>query len=258
MKRLSCWIVILGMMIMLVGLTGTAVADENSFTDTFRMEDCNLGPRGDNAYFPMLKPGYCLLLEGEEDGETVTVLITVLPKTKMVDGVRCAVVREKEWIDGELVEISWNYFAICKKHKGVFYFGEKVDIYEDGEVVSHDGAWLAGEDGATAGLIMPGYPLVGSRYYQEIAPGVALDRAEHISVTASIVTPAGSFENCLEVEETTPLEPNAESTKIYAPGIGLVQDDVVELVGYGFGIKCDLDDDDDDDGKEGRRGHRRR
>jgi len=35
--------------------------------------------------------------------------------------------------------------------------------------------------------------LLGSRYYQEIAPGVAMDRAEVLSITDTLATPAGYF-----------------------------------------------------------------
>lgn len=224
------------------------------FQDTFPNFRHGLQPRGVNDYYIPLVPGYELLLAGEDDGETDTLLITVLCETRVVAGVRCAIVREMEWTDGDLVEISWNYFAISRKHAGIFYFGEHVDIYEDGEVVSHDGAWLAGRNGNKPGLIMPGQPIVGSRYYQEIAPGIALDRAEHLSVTEPLVTPGGSFTNCLFVEESTGLEPGHFSYKYYAPGIGLVKDGHVELVDHGFDV--DLPDgledspDDDDDGDD--------
>jgi len=207
--------------------------DEIPYTDTFFQEDCRLGARGMNNYFIPLKPHAFILLEGEDDGELVTLLIYVLPELRVVDGVRCAVMRESEWADGEIVEISWNYVAICRDTDDIYYYGEDVDIYEDGEVVSHDGAWLAGENGNRAGLLMPGGPLNGSRYFQEIAPGVALDRAEHLTNMAVVDTPAGTFEGCLLVRETTPLEPDAESFKAYARGIGLIQDDVLKLVSYG-------------------------
>lgn len=207
--------------------------DELPYTDTFSLEDCRLEPWGVNNYFIPLKPGSYLLLEGEEDGKTETLLVTVLSRTKMVAGVRCAVVREKHWTDGEIVEVSWNYFAICQKCNDVFYFGEDVDIYEGGKVVSHDGAWLAGKKGAKPGLIMPGRPLIGSRYFQEIAAGVALDRAEHIDDKVTVDTPAGTFDNCLFVSETSPLEPGAVSLKHYARGVGLVQDGALQLVEYG-------------------------
>ncbi len=145
-----------------------------------------------------------MVLEGEEDGEEIAVEITVLDETFVVDGVETRVVEEYETVDGELLEISRNYFAICAETGSIFYFGEDVDIYEDGEIVSHDGAWLAGVDGAEPGIIMPGTVLLGSSYMQEVAPGVAMDRAEHMAMDAPSRPSAGTFEDCLEVVETTP------------------------------------------------------
>ena len=46
---------------------------------------------------------------------------------------------------------------------------DRIVIVEDGRIVSHEGAWRAGVDGAQPGLIMPGTFLLGSRYFQEIA-----------------------------------------------------------------------------------------
>ena len=220
--------------------------DEIPFTDNFFLEDCRLGPRGVNNYFIPLRPQSYLLFKGEEDGETNTLLISVLSQTKRVAGVRCAVVREMEWTDDEITEISWNYFAICSNCSDIFYFGEDVDIYEDGEVVSHDGAWLAGENGARPGLLMPGRPLNGARYYQEIAPGIALDRAEHLSDRVTVDTPAQTFHNCLFVAETSPLEPGHVSLKHYARGVGLIQDGVLKLAEHGRKPHAfELEDDND-------------
>ena len=91
---------------------------------------------------------------------------------------------------------------------------------------------MSGVDGAEAGIIMPGTVLLGSRYYQEIAPDVALDRADHVAMGLTVETEAGTFEDCLEVRETTPLEPGGLSIKFYCPGIGLVIDVPTELVEY--------------------------
>ncbi len=45
-----------------------------------------------------------------------------------------------------------------------------------------------------------------------------------------VETPAGTFDNCVEIVETTPLEPGDKSIKLYCPGVGLVLDNVVTLV----------------------------
>jgi hypothetical protein len=200
------------------------------FTDTFGIERCTFATQGRNPFF-LLVPGHQLVLEGEEKGVPVRVAITVLDATLTVDGVETRVVEERESEDGEIVEISRNYFAFCPETGSVFYFGEDVDNYEDGVVDNHDGSWRAGVDGARAGVIMPGLNLVGARYHQEIAPDVALDRAETLSVTETLSTPAGDFTGVLKVKETTPLE-RGKSFKYYAPDVGLVQDEDLVLTGY--------------------------
>ena len=212
------------------------------FTDEFMFETCKgLSSKGSNPFF-ILEPGYRLIYAGDEGGVAIGLTVTVLDQTRRVDGVRTRVIKEVHTEDGEIIEISRNYFAICNRSNSVVYFGEEVDNYEDGVIINHDGSWLAGVDGR-AGIIMPGINLLGARYFQEIAPDVALDRAETVSLNEVVQTPAGTFEKCLKTKETTPLEPDQVGFKIYAPGIGLVQDGAVKLVEISEG-----DDDDDDDG----------
>ena len=143
------------------------------------------------------------------------------------------VVEENESLNGKTIEISRNFFAFCKQTGTVFYFGEEVDVYKDGKIINHEGAWMA-EGKNKAGVMMPGLILAGSRFYNEIAPGIAMDRAEIISVNEIINTTAGNFSNCLKIEETTPLEPKAKEYKLYAPGIGLVKDGQLLLTKYGY------------------------
>ena len=195
--------------------------------EEFGISSCNLLTTGRNPYF-ILEPGYQIVLEGDD----TKVHITVLDETKTVDGVLTRVVEEREWEHGELYEISLNYFAICEATKDVYYFGEDVDYYEGGQVVKHDGAWLAG-NGNKAGLIMSGSPKPGMKYYQEIAPGVALDRAEIVSLDETCETPAGTFTDCLKVKEGTALNVFETEYKFYAPDIGLIKDEDLKLTKYG-------------------------
>jgi len=80
---------------------------------------------------------------------------------------------------------------------------------------------------------MPDEPVLKARFYQEIAPGVALDRAEIVGLHETLKTPAGEFKDCLKVAETNPLEGGAKEYKLYAPGIGIVKDGSLLLVSYG-------------------------
>ena len=72
----------------------------------------------------------------------------MLNETEEIQGVETRVSEERETRDGELAEVSRNFLAICEQTNSVFYFGEDIDIFEDGEVVSHEGSWRAGENGS--------------------------------------------------------------------------------------------------------------
>ena len=90
-----------------------------------------------------------------------------------------------------------------------------------------------GEVNATAGIAIPGECLIGAAYYQENAPGKAMDCARIEEVNATIETPSGEFSGCLKVWEMNPLDGDSQ-TKTFAPGIGLVQDEGLLLVKHGF------------------------
>ena len=213
-----------------LGVVVSAAADQGTtgagaWTSTFATSPGELVATGHNPYLS-LEPGHVMTLE--HGGERL--VITVLPETLRIAGVETRIVEERETNNGQLVEVSRNYMAISSRSNSVYYFGEDVDIYSGGKVTSHEGAWRAGVGGATFGLMMPGDPLIGARYYQEVAPKIAMDRATVVSVTETVTTPAGVFANCLKIEETTPLEPGAKEYKYYAPGVGLVQDGDLKLV----------------------------
>jgi len=195
------------------------------WTDSFHQENCAFSSTGRNRFF-ILQPGHQLVLEGPHE----KVVITVTDETKRIGDVETRVVEEREEEDGKLKEVSRNFFAICQEHGDVFYFGEEVDDYKDGKLVGHSGAWRADEKDSRPGIIMPGTVLLGARHYQEIAPS-AQDRAEIMADDVMMKTPAGTFENCLRVEETSGLDPHEKSYKTYAPGVGLIQDEDLLLTG---------------------------
>ena len=216
-------------------LSTGALAHEPDFSDDFDRDGCTFGTYSNNPWHPIW-PGYSLLLEGEEEddeGETVSIAVrvTILEDTEMVDGVRTRVLEEREWEDEELVEVSRNFVAECRQTGDIWYFGEDVDDYEDGEIVGHEGAWRAGEDGAEAGILMPGNPLNGARYFQEMAPEAeALDQGEVQSRGNTLEVPFDTFTNVLIIVDSTPLDPEEADEKFYAYGIGIIKDEAAELV----------------------------
>jgi hypothetical protein len=217
---------------------GAAAGD--GFTRQFPITACDFKPTGGNAYF-RLKPGRQLYLsnlrcvQDKECDELDELWITMLPETKTITfdyagkprTVTARVMEEYETVDGELEEVSRNYVADCSPMHDVYYFGEDV---EDGDGHRLPDSWLAGRRGARPGILMPDRAfLLGSRYYQEFAEN-ARDRAEHTSMGIDVEVPAGVFHGCVEVTETTPLEPGEESFKTYCPNVGNVRDDDLELI----------------------------
>lgn len=198
------------------------------YTESFDLDASDLASVGRNPYF-ILEPGYTLVLEDGDEQLT----ITVLDETRRIGAIEARVVEEREKKGGHVKEVSRNYFAISRRTNSVFYFGEEVDKYKDDRVVDHEGAWMAGAEGARAGLMMPGLPLLGARYQQEVAPGKAMDRAEVVEVGGTLATPAAEFRGVLKVQETTPLESFVKEHKFYAPDVGLVQDGSLKLVRHG-------------------------
>ena len=183
--RRSLWlplVVAVGVGVLMLG----ACIQSGEWTADFPIQKDELVSTGRNPYV-ILEPGYFLVLEG--GGAHLT--ITVLSETKKVDGVETRVIEEREAKGGKLVEVSRNYFAISKRTNDVFYFGEDVDMYKDDKVVSHAGSWLSGVEGARFGLMMPGQVSLNAKYYQEIAPNVAMDRAKIISMSETVKTQIG-------------------------------------------------------------------
>jgi hypothetical protein len=195
----------------------------------FPVDKKNLGVKGNNPYFN-LSPGYVLSYAHGKDTDT----LTVLNETKMIDGVETRPVEDRETKNGNVTEVTRDYYAIDSKTNDVYYFGEEVDVYKNGKVVSHEGTWLSGVNGAKFGLMMPAAPKVGQKFYQEQAPKVGMDRIEILSTTEKVTVSAGTFENCVHVRETSPIEKGLKDEKWYAPGVGQVRDAEMPLVKYGM------------------------
>lgn len=195
--------------------TGTQVIDPANFVDKVV-----------NPYFP-LEPGTTYIYEGNTDEGFEHTEDFVTHETRAVMGVTCIVVRDRVSVDGELVEETFDWYA-QDKDGNVWYFGEDSKEYKGEQVVSTEGSWEAGVDGAEPGIIMKAHPQKGDSYRQEYYKGEAEDMAEVISLSESTSVPYGSFDNLLVTKEWTPLEPGIAENKYYASGIGLILEETVE------------------------------
>ncbi len=169
-----------------------------------------------NPFFPLVQGNEWVYEEA--DGLVVTEKIT--GETKNILGVNCIVVTVTEREDGKLLEKTKDYYA-QDEDGNVWYLGEDSRARLDEGGWTTEGSWRAGVDGAVPGIIMLANPQIGDSYDQEGAPGVAEDRAEVLSLTATADVPFGTFTNCLLTEDSNPLTGDIEN-KFLVPGIGLV------------------------------------
>lgn len=182
----------------------------------------------DNPFFPLPVGAQWILVGQSEEGLPVRVEVTSLDAPEVVAGIVTRVVREREWEDGALVEISHNFF-VQTADGTVCYYGEDVDIYEAGEIVSHEGAWRAGVNAALPGIFMPANPQVGQVFQQEIAPGIAEDEATLVAAGETVAVDFGTFTDTIRFTELNPLD-GGTSEKVYARGVGLIVDDPIERI----------------------------
>lgn len=177
----------------------------------------------DNPYLPLI-PGTTLIYEGmTEDGPEYNE-VKVLSETRQVMGITAIVVQDTVYSDGELVEDTFDWFA-QDKAGNVWYLGEAVDNYEEGQLLDHAGSWAAGVDGAQPGIIMYADPTahLGETYYQEYYVGEAEDQATLLSASESVAIAYGNYTNVVKTYEFTALEPDAKEEKYYAAGIGPIK-----------------------------------
>lgn len=176
----------------------------------------------DNPFFPLV-PNTTYVYVGTTEGSAARDEFAVTDRTKMILGVSCREVRDRGYVDGVLVEDTLDWFA-QDKDGNVWYFGEDTkELDANGNVISTEGSWQAGVNGAQPGVVMEADPHVGDTYQQEFSVGVAEDMATVRALNKTVNVPFGKFKDCLETKEFTPLEPGTIDHKFYASGVGLVQ-----------------------------------
>jgi hypothetical protein len=177
-----------------------------------------------NPYFPIV-PGLILRYEGSEDRQRFHERVVVTHRTKTILGVVTTVVFDVLYrSDGSLAEKTHDWYA-DDNAGNVWYFGERTATYDrHGHVLSREGSWMAGVDGALAGTIMPHDPHPTDAYRQEFLRGHAEDQAWIVQRGFAVRVPYKRLDRIVKSFEWTRLEPDVMSMKLYAPGIGIVKE----------------------------------
>ncbi len=173
----------------------------------------------DNKYFK-LPVGKKLVYGGDTaDGGYEKVEITIPGETREILGVKTLVYLDKVWLSDELVEETKDYLA-QDIYGNVWYFGEDVNNYENGKLLDHEGAWIAGVDGAEPGIWIKANHIAGDSYKQEYYKGQAEDMRDVSSIGEPVNIKLGSYNDCVKMYDWTPLDPESQEYKHYCSEVG--------------------------------------
>ena len=213
-----------------------------------------------NPYFPL---GIGHRWEYRGGGELNIVQVT--SDTKLIEGVRCIVVRDEVFVDGQLKEATDDWFAAARDGS-TWYCGEEVKDYESfagdrpqrPELVSNSGSFKHGRARDKAGLIMPAAPRAGMAYLEEFSLGNAEDVSEVLSagyawgtggaldqlVPRELAQRLCNHRDCVVTKNYSLLEPGVFALKYYARGIGFfletkpLEGQTLQLVACNFDQRC--------------------
>ena len=183
-------------------------------------------PRDINhPYLPLSSLKEDILVGGK--GGVERVIRTVKPnihKSFVINGkkVEALTVLDKETVDGKVAEITRDYFA-QDDAGNVYYLGEDVDSYKDGKIVGHDGAWLLGKQTQKPGLLLPANVKMTETFSSEDVPNITTEKDKIVSTRATAIVPAGTFSNCVKIEEHA--SDGATEFKYFAKGVGCVKEE---------------------------------
>jgi len=238
----------------LCGALGERRYDPEFETGSFEQDYSNL--RTTNPYFPL-----AIGSEWQFQSQSQTTRVRVLNATKLIDDVRCIVVRDEVSEDGVIVEGTNDWFAQAR-NGAVWYCGEETGTFETfvgdrprkPELVSIDGSFKAGRDGDKPGIIFLAKPQPGQVYVEESSLANAEDATEVLSInyaygkdpTLDQMVPKKLAQllctgDCVVTKNTSSLDPGTFERKYYARGIGVFLEvepesgEVVQLV------KCNVD-----------------
>jgi len=238
----------------LCGSIGESRYDPEFEAQDFDRDFTNLTNR--NPYFPLT-----IGAQWEFRSATQTDKVTVTNATKLIDDVRCIVVRDEVSEHGVVIEGTNDWFAQAKDGN-VWYCGEETATFDTfrgdrpmkPELVGIDGSFKAGRDGDKPGIIFLANPTPGQTYIEESSLGNAEDATavlvvdyawgkypkldELVPRKLAKLLCAG---NCVVTRNFSQLEPGHFERKYYAPGIGVFLEtdpesgEVVQLT------KCNVD-----------------
>jgi hypothetical protein len=205
------------------GTAAEAAAALPQGSETVELKPADFTVEITNPWWPMEVGDRWVYEETEDPSGPQRNEVTVLDETKRTaSGIEARVVHDVvKAPDGSVVEDTRDLYA-QDSDGNVWYVGEQTAEYENGKVVTTEGSWEAGVDGAQPGVLLPADPRPGTGYRQEYLKGEAEDQGFVLSTAEQVQVPTGMYQGTLMTRDTTPLEPDQVELKFYAKGVGPV------------------------------------
>jgi ketosteroid isomerase-like protein len=207
----------------------SASADPNVTHRDYDRDNFSDSTNIDNEWSPLV-PGTQFTYEGRSNrGEgrlPHRVVFTVTDLVKEIDGVETVVMWDRDYNAGKLLEGELAFFA-QDDDGNVWNMGEYPEEYdEEGKFEGAPDTWIAGLEGAKAGILMRADPKVGTpSYRQGLAPKIEFaDVAKVYRTGQRSCVPGRCYDDVLVTDETNPLEPaDGHQLKYYAPDVGNIR-----------------------------------
>jgi hypothetical protein len=172
-----------------------------------------------NTLFPISEVRSAVL-SGHVEGKPFHTETTLLPVTRIVEWngqrVETLVSQYTAFLGGRIEEVALDKYAQADDGS-VWYFGEDVYDYSDGDIVSREGTWIAGPEHPPA-MIMPAHPQVGDVYRSENAPGLVFEEVTVRKTGVTVSGPTGRVEGAMIGSELH--SDGTREDKTFAPGYG--------------------------------------
>jgi hypothetical protein len=173
-----------------------------------------------NPLFPISTLDSVVLL-GKVDRKPFRSETTLLPRTATVDWdgqrIEVALSQYLAYLDGRIEEMALDRYAQADDGS-VWYLGEDVFDYVDGQIAVSEGTWLAGRDGPPA-MIMPAHPRPGQAFRAENITGVVFEELRVRDVNVTVDGPSGKVPGAVTMDELH-VDGVTVSGKTFAPGYG--------------------------------------
>ncbi len=173
-----------------------------------------------NPLFP-ISDLHSAVLNGRVDGKPFHTETTLLPETRIIEWAKGERVETRisqyvAYLDGRIEEVALDFYAQADDGS-VWYFGEDVFNYQDGNIADTDGTLIAGKEGPPA-MIMPGNPQVGDVYRPENVPGLVFEEVTIKAVDKRVAGPRGPVDGAIVAGELH--QDGSRESKMFAPGYG--------------------------------------